>query len=92
MRFAEIESNVNIVSLFDLDSQDMDRNHDQINNTQQQYSSDNIKKTYDFVNEISTDAIDDLEKDDSVNYENLNKKQKTIFNRIKSHYSNILMG
>ncbi len=28
MRFAEIESNVNIVSLFDLDSQDMDRNHD----------------------------------------------------------------
>ena len=68
----------------------MDRNYDCVNDTQQQYSFDNIKKAYDFVNEASTDAIDDLGKDDSVNYENLNEKQKTIFNRIESHYSSIL--
>src|SRR3989337_3649206 len=70
----------------------MDRNHDWVNDTQQRYSSDDIKKACDFVNEASTDAIDDLGKDDSVDYENLNEKQKTIFNRIESHYSSILTG
>ncbi len=92
MHFAEIGLNVNIVSLSNLDSRDIDRNHDWVNDTQQRYSFDDIKKAYDFVNEASTDAIDDLGKDDSVNYENLNEKQKTIFNRIESHYSSILMG
>ena len=36
---------------------------------------------------------DDVEKDDeSVDYENLNEKQKTVFKRIESHYNNILAG
>ena len=70
----------------------MDRNHDWINDTQQWYSSDDIEKAYNFINEASIDTIDNLEKDESVDYENLNEKQKIIFNRIESHYNSILTG
>ena len=92
MRLVEIGPNVNIVCSSDLGSQDMNRNHNWINDIQQWYSSDDIEKACNFINEASIDAIDNLEKDESVNYENLNEKQKIIFNRIESHYNSILTG
>src|SRR6266487_5043193 len=92
MRLAEMGLNTNIVSSSDLGSRDMDRNHDWINDTQLRYSSNVVETASNFVNEASINAINDLEKDESVDYESLNAKQKNIFKRIESHYNSILAG
>jgi len=93
MRLAEMGPRTTITCSSDLESQDMDRNYDWINETQKRYSFDDIEKTRDFVNEASNNDTNDLgNDDDSVNYEDLNEQQKIIFTRIESHYNSILEG
>jgi hypothetical protein len=64
MHLAEMGPNANIVCSSDLGSRDIDRNYGWINDTQQQYTSDDIEKARDFVHEASNTDINDLENDD----------------------------
>jgi hypothetical protein len=92
MHLAEMGPKANIVCSSDLGSRDIDRNHDCINETQQRYPSFDIENAGNLIREASNTAINDLEKDDSIDYESLNEKQKIVFNRIEAHYNNILTG
>jgi hypothetical protein len=96
MRFAEMGPNSRIVMSSDLGSRDMDRNHDWINDAEQYYSSNDISKARDFVQQASSngtnDANDNENIDELFDYESLNEKQKKIFNRVESHYKNVLTG
>jgi len=44
------------------------------------------------VHEASNNNTNNAETDNSVDYENLNENQKKVFNRIETHYDNILTG
>src|SRR5256885_7485339 len=81
--------NARIVGSSDLGTRDMDRNHDWINDSRQHYSDTDITDAREFVHNASRNWNNTKEKDD---YQNLNEKQKKIFNRIESHYTDILGG
>ena len=71
MHLVEMGPNTKIVCATDLGSRDLDRNHDWINNTR--YFSDDIEKACNFVHEAANNGTNNLETDDSVDYENLNE-------------------
>ena len=95
MHFAEMGLNVHIDSDSNLGSRDLDQNHNWTNDVQQQYSDDDLAKAYDFVHQASCNGenydIEDENESDIV-YQNLNEKQKIIFNRIETHYNNTILG
>lgn len=95
MHLAEMGPNVRINTLNDLGTRDMDRNHDWIHEGRQYYSDDDIAKAGNFINNESGQDWNRGDKSvdrDLVDVQTLNEKQKSIFNRIDSHYNDILMG
>ncbi|PKK63115.1 hypothetical protein RhiirC2_789368 [Rhizophagus irregularis] len=73
-----------------LGSQDIDRNHDWINDPRQRYSDVDLADADTFINRIS--RIDDKEENIIVDYQMLNNNQKILFRRIESHYHDALAG
>src|SRR5581483_10677334 len=92
MHLAEMGPNSNINFTSDLGGRDMDRNHDWINEPKQNYSITDLETVGNFVQQASNSARNDNreEENESIEYQNLNKNQKKIFNRIETHYNNIL--
>jgi len=93
MHLAEMGPNARIVSLSDLRTRDIDRNHDWINDARQHYSDADITDAREFVHNTSRNWKNTKEKEcDSIDYQNLNENQKKILDRIESHYNDILRG
>jgi hypothetical protein len=96
MHLAEMGSNVRIISNSDLGSRDLDRNHNWINEAQQNYSSEDLETAHKFVQQASRDSRNNDTEDENetsdIMYQNLNEKQKIIFNRIVTHYNDTILG
>jgi ATP-dependent DNA helicase PIF1 len=96
MHLAEMGPNARIRNDSDLGSRDMDRNHNWTNEAQQHYSNDDLANVQDFVQQASNDSgnkdIGSEDESTECNYQNLNEKQKLIFERIEAHYHNIMSG
>jgi hypothetical protein len=95
MRLVKMGSNRNIDSSVDLDTRDVDQNHDWINDGRQYYSVNDLAGVTDFIQQTS-DKDQNLgnrsESNDSVDHQTLNENQKSVFRRIEMHYSDILAG
>ena len=59
MHLAEMGPNVHIDNDSDLGTRDLDRNHNWINDAQQQYSDDDLANAHDFVRQASSDSRND---------------------------------
>jgi ATP-dependent DNA helicase PIF1 len=96
MHLAEMGPNAYIESNSDLGSRDLDRNHNWIDEARQNYSSEDLATAHDFVHKASCDSRNDAteteDESTEVDYQKLNEKQKTIFNRIETHYTNTISG
>jgi hypothetical protein len=92
MYLAEMGPNTHINSTSDLGGRDMDRNHDWINKPKIRYSVTDLETVGDFVQQASNNVRNDNaeEEYESIEYQNLNKNQKKVFNRIETHYNSIL--
>jgi ATP-dependent DNA helicase PIF1 len=97
MLLAEMGPNAIIDHSSDLGNRDIDRQHDWLNDGKQHYNDSDIINANSFLrqtieNEKSKDTIEANvnEHDETIDYETLNEKQEMIFERIKSHYQNIL--
>ena len=74
MHLAEMGPNARIVSLSDLRTRDIDRNHDWINDARQHYSDADITDAREFVHNTSRNWKNTKEKEcDSIDYQNLNE-------------------
>ena len=93
MHLAEMGPNVHIERDTNLGTRDLDRNYNWINDAQQQYSADNLAEACDFVHQASHNSRnDDIEDEDENMHQNLNEKQKIIFDRIEKHYNDTISG
>jgi len=97
MRLAEMGPNVRIDSNIDLGSRDMDRDHDWTNDAQQKYSNEDLAKACDFVYQAARNSknddnynIRDENRVSDIICDNLNEKQKIIFDRIETHHKNAI--
>src|SRR6266496_121279 len=92
MHLAEMGPNMHINSTSDLGSRDMDRNHDWINEPKTHYSVTDLETIGDFVQRASNNTRNsNIEEEyESIEYQNLNKNQKKVFDRIETHYNKIL--
>ena len=95
MHLAEIGLNIRIISNSDLRSRDLNWNHNWINKIQQNYSSEDLETVHKFVQQVLCDSKNDDTEDENetsdIMYQNLNKKQKIIFNRIVTHYNDMIL-
>ena len=94
MYLAEMGPNSKIESMTNLGTRDMDRNHDWINESKQNYSITDIATAADFVKEASNKARDDDREEiiDTIDYQSLNENQQKVFKRIETHYNDIIIG
>src|SRR4051812_40582485 len=94
MFLAEMSSNAVINCSTDLEFCDMNWNYDWINDARQQYSNADLMDANTFVNKTSGNGQENTgeEKNEVINYQTLNEKQRMVFERIESHYNNVLAG
>ncbi|CAG8802972.1 2782_t:CDS:2, partial [Cetraspora pellucida] len=92
MLLAEMGPRANIVDSSDLGSRSMDRSYDWINETRQCYSNSDIRDAGIFVQQASNTSIVEENASDEIDYQTLNEDQKTVLNRIETHYRSILEG
>jgi len=90
-----------IYSKADLGSRDIDRNHNWVNDAQKSYSNEDLAKAYDFVHQAARNSRNDNNYDTEMKmkmkirdiiYNNLNENQKIMFNRIKTHNNDAILG
>ncbi|EXX54638.1 hypothetical protein RirG_232710 [Rhizophagus irregularis DAOM 197198w] len=74
---------------FDLGSRNMDQNHNWINDPRQIYNDTDFRDIDTFIS--SDFRISTEEENLTVDYQTLNDNQKKVFNRIKSHYYDVLV-
>ncbi|GET60560.1 ATP-dependent DNA helicase PIF1-like [Rhizophagus irregularis DAOM 181602=DAOM 197198] len=67
----------------------MDRNHDWINDPRQHYNDTDLRDIDTFIS--SDSRISTKEENLTVDYQTLNNNQKKVFNRIESHYHDVLV-
>jgi hypothetical protein len=89
MVLAGMGPKANIDSYSDLGLRDVDVNHDWINDPKQRYTETDFASIEEF---IIRDSGVDAEKDTAMDYQSLNDNQKRVFNRIESHYNDVLAG
>lgn len=90
MFLAEISPNPNFDCSSDLGFQDIDQNHDWINDPRQRYNDTDLRNIDTFIS--SDSRISTEEENLTVNYQTLNDNQEKVFNRIESHYHDVLVG
>ncbi|EXX58670.1 uncharacterized protein LOC114530801 [Rhizophagus irregularis DAOM 181602=DAOM 197198] len=89
MFLAEMGLNPSFNCSSDLGSRDMDRNHDWINDPRQRYNDTDLRDIDTFIS--SDSRISTEEENLTVDYQTLNDNQKKVFNRIESHYHDVLV-
>lgn len=94
MHLAEMGPNVRINPLSDLGTRDMDRNHDWVHEGREHYSDADIAIASNFIsNALGKDQNHEYRSEEGnlIDVQTLNEKQKLIFDRIETHYNDILM-
>src|SRR5215469_2607419 len=84
MLLAEMGPSAVIDVSSDLGSRDMDRNHDWATDTRQRYPD--LVDAHTFVQQASSEG-GAAQVAEVVNYQALNERQRTIFERVASHYA-----
>src|SRR5436305_14602671 len=94
MFLAVMNSNAVINCSTDLGSRDINQNYDWINDARQRYSNADLMDADTFVNRTSGNEQGNTreEENEVINYQTLNEKQRMVFERIESHYNNVLAG
>ena len=88
---AEMGPNAIIDSSSDLGSRDMGQNYNWINDViKQRYSNTGLMEADTFVSRVSINRQENKLITDTLDYETLNVKQKTIFRWIETHYDDML--
>ncbi|GBC48412.2 ATP-dependent DNA helicase PIF1 [Rhizophagus irregularis DAOM 181602=DAOM 197198] len=85
MHLAEMGPNVHIQRDADLGSRDMDRKHNWTNDAQQQYSEEDIANASEFVRQSASNNNNIISgRDNVIEYQNLNEKQKKFLRELKN--------